>query len=351
MSDISKIDSNFKVETKIERNGLRFYDAESKPFKIHGIHREGEIFLRMPGEISKTVSEGVHFLNQHTSGGRVRFVTESPYIAIYALYAEVCRQPHLPMSGGTGFDLYADGIYCGTFIPPLDMDDRYESVIDLGEKKKRVITVNFPYFSQIKKLFIGLDENSATEKAPEYKIAKPVVFYGSSITHGACASKPGSMYQSILERRFDFDYINLGFSGSAKAENEIAEYISNLSMSLFVYDYDHNAPTPEYLRETHEKMFLHIRKKQPELPIIMLSRPRYIQNEDTLARLEIIRNTYENALARGDKNVYFISGRELMGLVRDNGTVDNCHPTDSGFWNMAKRLGDEIEANYDRIFK
>ena len=83
--------------------------------------------------------------------------------------------------------------------------------------------------------------------APEYRIKKPVVYYGSSITQGGCASKPGSSYESILSRRFDCDYINLGFSGTAKGEDEIVDYIKGLEMSVFVMDYDHNAPTTEHL--------------------------------------------------------------------------------------------------------
>ena len=97
-------------------------------------------------------------------------------------------------------------------------------------------------------------------------------------------------------------------------------------------------------------MYMRIRERQPELPIIMMSRPIYNNIDDTLGRLEIIKRTYANAIARGDKKVWFIDGRELMGIVKDNGTVDGCHPTDAGFWNMAKRLGDDIDKNYDLIF-
>ena len=118
----------------------------------------------------------------------------------------------------------------------------------------------------------------------------------------------------------------------------MAEYISSLPMSVFVYDYDHNAPTPEHLQNTHENMFKIIRKAQPTLPVIMLSRPKYTLNDEEKERLAIIRRTYENALAKGDQNVYFIDGPTLMQYAKNEGTVDGCHPTDYGFYSMAETL-------------
>ena len=90
-------------------------------------------------------------------------------------------------------------------------------------------------------------------------------------------------------------------------------------------------------------MFRAIREAQPDLPIIMMSRPKWFLTESEEERLQIIRNTYNNAIARGDKNVYLITGQELMKYVENEGTVDDCHPNDAGFWSMAKVLGDFIE--------
>ncbi len=350
MSDISKIDKNFVIKTSIEKEGIKFYDCDNAPFLVHGIFREGEKYVRLPHEVAATVNDGVKEFCSHTVGGRVRFVTDSKYVAINAVMGNICRMSHMALTGFAGFDIYADDVYVGTYMPPYDVKDGYESIKEFPNAKKRVITINFPCFSEVKNLYIGLDSQACLEPAPQYKISKPVVFYGSSITHGGCVSRPGNTYEAAVSRRFGMDYVNLGFSGSARAEETITNYIKKLDMSLFVYDYDHNAPSPEYLAQTHEKMFLAIREVQPELPVIIMSRPRYIQNEDTIRRLEIIKTTYKNAIARGDKNVYMINGRELMGIVMENGTVDDCHPNDSGFWNMAKRLGDEIEDHYKEIF-
>lgn len=106
-------------------------------------------------------------------------------------------------------------------------------------------------------------------------------------------------------------------------------------MSVFVLDYDHNAPTTEHLEKTHNKMFKTIRAAQPKLPIIIMLRPKFYLTDEEKVRFEVVHNTYLEAKAVGDENVYFISGKKLMELVGDNGIVDNCHPTDSGFFSMA----------------
>ncbi len=139
--------------------------------------------------------------------------------------------------------------------------------------------------------------------------------------------------EAIIARELNYDFVNLGFSGNAKAEEEIAEYIAGLSMSLFVYDYDHNAPSVEHIRSTHERMFKKVREKNPCL--IIMPRPKYYLTEEETVRRDIIKATYENALSSVDKNVYFIDGKELMVLCKDNGTVDNTHPIDFGFNSMA----------------
>ena len=114
-------------------------------------------------------------------------------------------------------------------------------------------------------------------------------------------------------------------------------------MSVFVYDYDHNAPVPEHLQITHEPFFRIIREANPDLPIVMMNRPKFYLTEAEKERRAIIETTYQNALKAGDKNVYFISNEELCALCADEGTVDGCHPTDYGFASMAQAVGDVLE--------
>ena len=343
MRNIAELDENFKVGTAIAREGMKLFDAEKAPFSIHGVFREGEKFRRLPESVAKTVNNGVLGLHANTAGGRLRFRTDSPYVAIIAKMGSLGKMSHFTYTGAIGFDLYADNRYVGSFIPPHGITDGYESILNLGERTSREITINFPLYSEVEKLVIGLDGDAVIEAPTPYKTEKPVVFYGSSITQGGCASRPGTCYQSIVSRRFDFDFINLGFSGNAKGEDNIADYIASLDMSAFVYDYDHNAPTVEHLAKTHERMFLKIRAKNSTLPIIMMSRPKHFLTADEQRRLEIIRATYNNAIRAGDKNVYLLDGAALTALSGNEGTVDNCHPTDFGFASMAKALGDLME--------
>ena len=345
MSDIASIDKNFQVGSTINREGARFYDSKSAPFAIHGLMITDGVFHRIPESVAKNTSEGVMRLNYNTSGGRVRFKTNSPYVAISVKYSSLGRMPHFAFCGSIGFDLYEGTRYVKTFSPTVDPCTELESLINIGEPLMRDITINFPLYSSVEELYIGLDENAAVESPEPYSNEKPIVYYGSSITQGGCASRPGTCYQAHVSRRFNADYINLGFAGNARAENTIANYIKGLDMGLFVYDYDHNAPNSTYLRATHEKMFLAIRDANPTLPIIMMSRPLHKLNrtDSDNRRIEIIRATYENAKARGDQNVYFLTGDDLTALCGNEGTVDNCHPTDLGFAAMADALIKLIE--------
>lgn len=347
MSNLSAIDKNFAVSAHIKRDGMIFQNVLSQPFSVHGVRMENGKFRRLPEKVAEAVSPGVLSLHTHTAGGRVRFRTDSRYIAIAAKMAEIGKMPHFALTGSAGFDMYVKSgsaeTYGGSFVPPFDITDGYESVIDFGEEELRGITIDFPLYSGVNELYIGFDEKARLLEAEPYRISSPVVYYGSSITQGGCASRPGNSYQAILSRRFDCDYINLGFSGSAMAEDRMADYIAQLDMSMFVYDYDHNAPTPQHLLNTHKKLFRAVRKAKPDLPVVILSRPKHFLLDEEKQRLEIIRATFQEAVAAGDKNVCLLDGEMLTALCGNDGTVDNCHPNDYGFAAMAKAIGDTVE--------
>ena len=338
---IEELDKNFKIEASIDREGIVFYDAKVEPFTVHGLMREDGKYVRIPYAVAKTVNKTVESLYRHTAGGRVRFVTDSPYVAIKSIQPKWGIFPHMAPTGQTGFDMYVGNVYYKTFIPPAVNDGGYESVQDFPDSKKRLITINFPLYYNVDELYIGLKEGCLLEKAPDYTISKPIVYYGSSITQGGCASRAGTSYQGFISRRFDADYINLGFSGSAFGEETIADYIADLDMSIFVSDYDYNAITLADLEATHERLFLKVREKHPDMPIVIVSHPGYFFTDED-PRFKIVKRTYENAIARGDKNVYYVPGNELMALCENEGTVDALHPTDLGFFSMAQRIGDEL---------
>lgn len=345
--DITKVDKNFIVKDEIDKDDVKFYNINEAPFKVYGVEYLDNCFRRLPEDVAKSVSSGVHAHHTHGAGGRVRFKTDSPYIAIYVKLATAAKMPHFAFTGSIGMDLYikenGEERYVNTYVPKLDISDEFVSLLGGSYSGMNEYTINFPLYSGVKEMYIGLAETANVLEAEPYKYEKPIVFYGSSITQGGCASRPGNCYTSMVARRLNANHINLGFSGNALGEDEIAEYISNLNMSVFVYDYDHNAPTIEHLEATHEKMFKTIREKNPDLPILFMSRPRYIWDDKITKRYEVVKKTYENAKANGDKNVYFLGGKELSSACKNEGSVDGCHPNDWGFAVMADAVYDVLK--------
>ena len=196
--------------------------------------------------------------------------------------------------------------------------------------------LSLPLYAGTDRLEIGVALDAKFEEPTPQKIQKPIVFYGSSITQGGCASRPANNYTTMICRDLDAPQVNLGFSGSGRGEPAVAHAIAKIDASVFVFDYDHNAPTSEHLRATHEPFFKIIREAHPDLPVIFLSRP---DTDNGGERMEIIRQTYANAVAAGDKNVYFIPGDSLFGPNGLNWcTVDGCHPNDLGFYRMYEKI-------------
>lgn len=351
MPDISELDKNFAVSAVTDDQAAAFFDCTDEPFRIYGVSKpefDGDVFRRMPKSVAETVSPGVGYLSANSAGGRLRFKTSSPFVTLRAELTSVERAPHFTLCGAAGFDMYVKvggvDVFKGSFQPPYDMTDRFESRLATGARGEVEITIHFPLYSTVKSLMIGLDRGCAPKAPTPYRTELPFVSYGSSITQGGCASRPGMSYQNILSRELSYDHINLGFSGNAKGEAQMADYIAGLPMSAFIYDYDHNAPTAEHLADTHEAFFKTVRAKNPSLPIIVLSRPQPFPDADELMRKDIIKATVDRAIADGDRNVTFVDGGEMMYFENGNeGTVDNCHPTDLGFRLMATRLKAELE--------
>ena len=205
--------------------------------------------------------------------------------------------------------------------------------------------IYLPMRDSITTMDIGIDEDSELLEPLPYKHETPIVFYGSSIVQGLCGSHSGRSYVDQIGRMLDSEYRNLGFSGCALGEDNIAKYIASLKMSVFVFDYDHNAPNVEHLRNTHERFFKIFRSVQKDTPVIMVSKPNILPwVKEDYERKEIIRQTYLNAKENGDNNVYFIDGEDFFGRDsrRYEYTADALHPNDAGMNRMAEIIGKQI---------
>jgi hypothetical protein len=203
----------------------------------------------------------------------------------------------------------------------------------------RECEIAFPLYGGVRKLLIGVNKGCTVKKAKPYTYQKPVLFYGSSITQGGCASHPGADHVAKVCRWLDTDYINLGFSGSARAEETMQNYLASLDPSVFVLDYDHNAPNPEHLVATHYPLYEKIRNAHKNTPIIFITRPDFEMDASGADRRAVIYETYCKAKANGDKLVWFIDGETMFGTQdRTDCTVDTCHPNDLGFYRMASTI-------------
>ena len=240
--DISRVDSNFLTGTKIDKSDIVWFSILEKPISVHGlaVAEEGK-FWRLPAPLIDEVNEGVSVLARHTAGGRIRFRTDSPYIAYRARPLNSGYMSHMPLTGSVGTDLFVNGTATTTFRPKHDSAEWYEGILEIGEDVENMqgmkdVELNMGLYNGITEGYIGLQAGCALEAPMPYTIEKPIVYYGNSVTQGGCASKPGNSFPGFLGRWLNADHINLGFSGSGRGEENMARYIASLEMSLFFMD-------------------------------------------------------------------------------------------------------------------
>ena len=340
------IDPNLEPEKLGDLENIEFRDVREKPFRVYGVYfeeRDG-IFRRLPEEVAAQVSNKVHELSERCAGGRVRFSTDADCVVLRAAFKYIFRRYAFALSGSAGFDLFVDEPESGVshfyslFKFEPDVVDGYTSKISFPSRKLRYITINFPTYSTLSSLEIGLPKDAKLGEGLSYKPVDPIVYYGSSITQGCACSRPGNTYESIVCRKTNIDYLNFGFSGSAKGEPAIRDYLATLPMSAFVSDFDHNIKKADLLREVHAPLYLAIREKHPDIPYIMLTRPDVdsMNYENVCRNRDVVMDTYRLAREQGDRNVYFIDGEGIFrGPYEDLCTVDNTHPNELGFALMA----------------
>lgn len=337
---ILKVSDGLPLQTTHENQDIVWLDAAcTENIRIFGAAETQPRYRRLPESLAPQLRPELVNLSLHSSGIRARFKTDSPFIALHVQWDSEFLATVM-MHGMRGFDLFSvhDGKQAleTFFKPPIHaeptQDYFYATTGDLRE-----FILNWPLYNRIFKVYIGLQAGSVLEAGGDYHNKLPVVFYGSSITQGAFACRPGNSYQNFLSRALDMDYVNLGFSGNCKGDPVLVDYMAQLPMCSFVCDYDHNAPNAEFLEQTHYEVYRRIRERNPDLPFIMISKPDYRPNQ--FERRRIIMDSYRKALATGDRNVYFLDGSAFFtGPEREACTVDGTHPSDLGLYRMAQGM-------------
>lgn len=248
--------------------------------------------------------------------------------------------------GQTGVDLYLDGVYYSSAIAPKDAAPGkvIEKVFfkDLPAVEREV-TLYLPVYKPVQVKGVAVEELAVMKAPARFAVAKPVVYYGTSITQGGCASRPGMSYQSILGRALNLDQVNLGFSGAGRGEAVVAQMVAELDASLFVMDFSQNHATLEALAEVYEPFLNTLREKHPQTPILAITAIAAAGNPPRLAAMrEHIRKVVSARIAAGDKNLTLVDGLTLLGPGEVDGTVDGVHPNDLGFQRMAERLAPTV---------
>jgi hypothetical protein len=202
-------------------------------------------------------------------------------------------------------------------------------------REMREFRLYLPLYDGVTSLEIGVEESSEFIK-PGMPNHKPIVFYGTSITQGGCASRPGMAHTNIISRKLDIEVINFGFSGNGKMETEIAELIAGIDADFYVIECVPNM-TAEEVSERTLPLVKTIRERHPRVPLVLVENliyeKAYLDRElrkviDT--KNEALKAQFSTIVESGIDNVFYISQENAMGGSHE-GTVDGVHFTDLGF--------------------
>ena len=332
--------------TPTVEEGIAWYNAADWPTEGKGWTETARPFDRIPDEFAGRIPTGVRELGKNTAGLLTRFRTDADSIRVkYTLLSGNLAMFHMPATGVSGLDLYVleEGKWCwAACTRPVNQEETGVLADGLG-REMRDYLIYFPLYNGIEALSIGVAED-AEFHAVAPNPAKPIVYYGTSITQGGCCSHPGNVYTSMLSRRLGVPFINLGFSGSARMEPEMAEMIATLDPALFVIDAVPNMDAP-LIRERALPFLKTIRAAHPETPILIVD-GRFYANchiKKALAaqcqgESDALREAYD-AFAAESGNVYWLGHENLIGEDIDyDATMDSSHLNDLGMFRQADKL-------------
>ena len=316
-----------------------------------------KFYDRWPARAEGKVRAALWGLGQDSAGMAVRFVTDATAIsARWTLRQNSLAMPHMPASGMSGLDLYLKDNgkwhWVGGGRPTKSPTEEKDLVKGLRPGRREFL-LYLPLYNGVEEVKLGIPAGATLAPAPRRPAGqKPVVFYGTSILQGGCASRPGMAYPAILGRRLEVEQINLGFSGNAWGEAEVAQFLAELDPSVYVLDPLPNMKADTVLPRLRQFVEL-LRQAHPKTPIVLVENVLYTDAPFVPVRAEKcqesnarLRELYRELRRGGDKRVFYVPATDLLG--RDGeATVDGTHATDLGFLRMA----DAIEPTLRRALK
>jgi hypothetical protein len=322
-----------------------WYDARDLGINGHGWTKTQASYDRLPPSAEKLVRAAVWNLSRHSSGLCVRFVSDATAIhARWALTGKNLAMPHMPATGVSGLDLYVKQAgkwrWLGVGMPRAQ-NNTARLAAGLSAGPEREFLLYLPLYNGVSSVEVGLPKGSKISRAPSHPAdKKPIVFYGTSIVQGGCASRPGMVHTSILGRRLDWPVINLGFSGNGRLEIELAKLLGAIDAAAYVIDCLPNLQARDV--EARAEPFVRaLRKARPDTPILLVEDRSYANSallpavkERNAANRAALRKAFDKMTWEGVPTLHYLQGDRLLG---DDGedTVDSSHPTDLGFLRQA----------------
>lgn len=299
-------------------------------------------FDRLPSSAEGKVTDAVWNLSRDSAGMMARFKTSSSAISVhYKVRKSQLGMPHMPATGVSGIDLYArdnDGKWKWVQVTKPATQEVQTEIIQGLEPGVREYAAYLPLYNGIEFLKIGVEKGASFEGlAPR---GKPIVFYGTSITHGACASRPGMVHTNILGRKLDMPIVNLGFSGNGRMDQAVGEFLVQLDAAVFVIDCLPNMQ-PADVTAKCEPLVKQLRAAKPNTPIVLVEDRRFTNDWITPKKRQFhtdnhaaLRKAYDSLVAQGIEKLFYIHGDSLYGDDTE-GATDASHANDLGFMRQA----------------
>jgi hypothetical protein len=330
-----KVFASQKAPVATDNNNMSWHDCKLLQVDGKGWPDTESFYDRLPSKAKKTVSESTWRISHHSTGLCVRFITDTASLKVrWVLIDEKLEMPHMPATGVSGVDIYAkDDTGQWHFLSngrPVSVSNT--TTFKLSSAKEYMLYL--PLYNGVKSVEIGIDKNSTISK-PVESLRKPILFYGTSITQGACASRPGMSATAIAGRRLDMPVINLGFSGGGKLEPEMSDLLAELDPAVYVIDglWNMGKLSEEEISKRFEIFVKKIRGVHPDTPILLVEDSNY-KNITPTPRGLILRAIYEKLVKSGITGLYFLSNESMIGKDGE-ATVDGCHLNDLGMMRQA----------------